>query len=39
MTTIGYIIVGIITIFMAFASWVVVSKANKDIDDDDKEVK
>ena len=38
MITIGYIIVGIITIFMAFAAWTIVSKADKDVNND-KEVK
>lgn len=38
-TIIGYIIVGVVTIFMALASWVIVFKSNKDVDDDDKEAK
>lgn len=39
MITIGYIIVGLITIIMALGSWIIVSKADKNINDDDKEVK
>lgn len=38
-TIIGYIIVGVVTVFMALASWVIVFKTGKDINDDDKEVK
>jgi hypothetical protein len=35
-TIIGYIIVGVITIFMTLASWSIVSKSNKDVNDDEE---
>ena len=34
-TIIGYVIVGVVTIVMALASWVIVFKADKDVNDEE----